>query len=97
MSFRLSIVVVVMVVVLFFQINYRKKQVKIKEIPSHKVAVLRFTGFSHEKRIENKKRELESLLKKDNILHSLELTSALYNTPWHFPWLKRNEVWAEIE
>ncbi len=72
-------------------------KVKIREVPAHKTAVLRFTGFSNEKRVNGKKAKLESLLQENNIQFNPKLTSAFYNTPWHFPWLRRNEIWAEIQ
>lgn len=71
-------------------------RVKIKEVEPEKIAVLRFSGFYSEKKIQAKKEELKKYLERDGIEYST-LSWAGYNPPWTPPFMRRIEVWALIK
>ncbi|MBK8814732.1 MAG: heme-binding protein [Methylococcaceae bacterium] len=71
--------------------------VLIKEIPAKKVAVLEFSGFLNKNNIAEKKEELSTWLKENNLKAISESRSAGYNPPWTIPFLRRNEVHIDIE
>ena len=73
------------------------EQVILKEIPEKKIAALRYTGWTNEKRVQAKKQELIKLLEKDTIKIIWEMTSAQYNPPLSFPFTRRNEILVEIK
>ena len=70
-------------------------RVKIKTVESKKIAVLRFSGFYNGSKIEAKKQLLKSYLKRDGLEYST-MYWAGYNPPWTPPFMRRLEVWAEI-
>jgi hypothetical protein len=59
------------------------------------VAVLQFGGYASDKAIEEKKAELENLLKKAGIHHDGNFRYLGYNAPWDFM-NRRNEVIVRI-
>lgn len=69
----------------------------LKEKPAHKAAVLRYTGWINTQKVEQKKWELMKMLETDGIKIIWNLNSAQYNPPLSFPYLRRNEIIAEIE
>ena len=71
--------------------------VELKEIPEQKVAVLKYTWYSNEKRVENKKRELADNLVNDKVEVTGDFYTAFYNPPLSMPLLLRNEVLVEIK
>jgi SOUL heme-binding protein len=66
-------------------------------IPAKKYAVLRFTWYYTDAKIESKKKELQELLKRDNIQTLSEPMFAWYNGPGTIPFLMRNEVLIQVE
>jgi len=72
-------------------------RVKIVTIPEKKMAVIRFSWFRTDHRVQSKKQELIDALKKDNMVIVGEPQYAGYNAPWTPPWMSRNEVLVEIE
>ncbi len=72
-------------------------KVKLREKPAHKAAVLTYSGWASETVVEAKKQELRELLEKDGIKIIGNMNSAQYNPPLSFPFLRRNEIIAEIE
>ena len=60
-------------------------------------AVLRYTGYATEGRVESKKKLLRDLLTRDGYIMKGEIISAQYNPPLSFPLLRRNEVMGDIE
>ncbi len=73
------------------------EQVKLKEIPGKRLAVLSYTGYATQSRVEKKKEELKTLLSKESIEIIWEMTSAQYNPPLSFPLTRRNEILAEVK
>lgn len=72
-------------------------KVIIRPVDSHKVAVLSFTWYPTEKRVEVKKKELISLLEKDGVEVDGEIQVARYNPPLSMPLLLRNEIIVSIK
>jgi len=72
-------------------------RVKIVTIPEKKMAVIRFSWFRTDSRVQSKKQELIDALKKDNVAVVGEPQYAGYNAPWTPPWMSRHEVLVEIE
>ncbi|MEI6238217.1 MAG: heme-binding protein [bacterium] len=71
-------------------------RVKIVTIPERKMAVKTFSWFRTNDRVQAKKQELLSFLKRDSIIAKGEPEYAGYNPPWTPPWMRRNEVLIEI-
>lgn len=72
-------------------------QVTIRQIPSQKFAVIRFSGLVGEEKMAEKAAELNQWIaqKKLKVLSEPEL--ARYNPPWTLPFLRRNELMVEVE
>ncbi|MDA9128885.1 heme-binding protein [Candidatus Gracilibacteria bacterium] len=73
------------------------EEVKLREIPAKKVAVLSFTGYVTEKKVQAIKRELQNKLFESEITPIGNMTSAQYNPPLSFPFTRRNEILVEVE
>ena len=73
------------------------ERVSLREISPKKVAVLKFTWFATEKKVQTKKQELKKYLERDTIEMLWNLTSAQYNPPLSFPFTRRNEIITEIQ
>jgi effector-binding domain-containing protein len=71
-------------------------RVKIKEIPSRKVAVLRFSGSWSENHFEKETKELLDELADAKISTEGSVFSMLYNPPFTPSFMRRNEVAIEI-
>ena len=71
--------------------------VLIKDIPSKKVAVIKYTGSLSEQDIEEKSEELKHWLFKKGYKPISTSRSAAYDPPWTLPFLRRNEVHIDIE
>lgn len=71
--------------------------VSIKQIPSQKFAVVRFSGLVDEEKMANKVVELTHWIeiKKLKMIGAPEL--ARYNPPWTLPFLRRNEVMIAVD
>ena len=72
-------------------------RVKIVTIPEQKMAVIRFSWFRTNDRVQAKKQELLAVLKRDGVGVRGEPKYAGYNPPWTPPWMTRNEVLVEIQ
>ncbi len=71
--------------------------IKLVEIPEEKVAVLSFSWYHTDFRVQNMQQELLDLLARDGIKTTGALSYAGYNAPWTPPWMLRNEVMAQIQ
>ena len=67
-------------------------EVKLREIPPQKKAVITYTGFNSEEKTQEKAQELRTWLKAKKIAPTSEPQLARYNPPWSIPFLRRNEV-----
>jgi effector-binding domain-containing protein len=73
------------------------KRITIKEIPAKKVAVIRYSGSWSKEKYDEKLSELKNALEKDNIKILGEPNWARFNSPFQLWFLRRNEIWIELE
>ena len=71
--------------------------IRLRIIEQSKRAVLRYSWYTTESRVEDKKKLLMELLTRDGYKMKGEIISAQYNPPLSFPLLRRNEVMVEIQ
>jgi len=71
--------------------------IKLVEIPEEKVAVLSFSWYYTDFRVQNMQQKLLDLLARDGIKTTGTLSYAGYNAPWTPPWMLRHEVMAQIQ
>jgi hypothetical protein len=72
-------------------------EVKLREVPAKKFAVVRFSGFAGEEKTAKKTEELLIWLEGKQIKPSGTPELARYNAPWTLPFLRRNEVMVEYQ
>jgi SOUL heme-binding protein len=70
-------------------------EVKLREVPAKKFAVVRFSGFAGEQKVAKKTEELLAWLQTKQIEPAGLPELARYNAPWTLPFLRRNEVMVE--
>jgi len=70
--------------------------VKLVKTAPKKFAVLRFSGFASDKKINRKKELLREALEKEHIIIKGEFSYLGYNAPWEI-FGRRNEVAIEVE
>ncbi len=66
--------------------------VNLRELPSQRFAVIRFTWFAGEEKVAKKTAELLAWMQSKNITPIGKPELARYNAPWTPPFLRRNEV-----
>lgn len=71
-------------------------RVELVTIPEKKMAVISFSWYRTDARVQSKKQELLDALKKDAVAVVGEPQYAGYNAPWTPPWMTRNEVMVEV-
>jgi hypothetical protein len=71
-------------------------QVKIREVPAEKRAVILFTGFNSAEKTQEKTLLLQDWIKSKNWKTTGDPQFARYNPPWSLPFLRRNEVMIQI-
>jgi hypothetical protein len=72
-------------------------QVKLIPIGPQKLAVIRFTGFVGDDKVQEKTTELMTWIKSRNELPLGNPRLARYNPPWSIPWMRRNEILIPIQ
>jgi hypothetical protein len=72
-------------------------QVKLLAVGSQKLAVIRFTGFVSDDKVQEKTTELMIWIKSRNELPLGNPRLARYNPPWSIPWMRRNEILIPIQ
>lgn len=72
-------------------------RITLKEIPSRKIAVKRFTWSTSEDKVKKQEEALLSALNRDGIETLGAINLARYNPPWTMPFMLRNEVQVEIK
>lgn len=72
-------------------------QVKLIPIGPQKLAVIRFTGFISDDKVQEKTAELMAWIKSRNALPLGSPRLARYNPPWSIPWMRRNEILIPIQ
>jgi hypothetical protein len=71
--------------------------VKLREVPGRRVAVIRFAGFWTNGRMERRTEALRSWIADHRLRATGEPEVNRYDPPWTLPFLRRNEVWIELE
>jgi hypothetical protein len=72
-------------------------QVKLVPIGPQKLAVVRFTGFVGDEKVQEKTAELMAWIQSRNEVVSGNPRLARYNPPWSIPWMRRNEILIPIQ
>jgi hypothetical protein len=72
-------------------------RIRLREVPPRRVAVLRFSGYANDTRIEKEQGRLFSLLDRDGLRPMGGSVVAYYNPPWTPPFMRRNEIMVEVE
>jgi hypothetical protein len=72
-------------------------QVKLLAVGPQKIAVIRFTGFISDDKVQQKTAELMAWIKSRNELPLGNPRLARYNPPWSIPWMRRNEILIPIQ
>ena len=70
--------------------------VTLREVPGKRYAVLVFSGFAGEEKVQQKTDELLVWLKGTNRRAIAAPQLARYNPPWTLPFLRRNEILVEV-
>ena len=70
--------------------------VQLRELPAQRFAVLRYSGFNNESKVEDKTKELMAWVKTKNwqTIGSPQLSR--YDPPWTLPMWRRNEIRVEV-
>ena len=76
--------------------NPKDSSVKLVEVPARTVAVIRFSGWATDGKIERYTGELLDALVSRQIEINSEPMLNQYNPPWTAPFLRRNEIMIEI-
>lgn len=72
-------------------------RVKLREVPAHQVAVIRYSGFWSDANYNEHLAELRQKLQDAKVKWSGEPVYARYDAPF-IPWfLRRNEIWLTVE
>lgn len=71
-------------------------QVKIRELPAERRAVVSFSGFYNEDKVLEKTRALEAWMQSKNLQAIGSPQFARYNPPWTLPFMRRNEVMIRV-
>ena len=71
--------------------------VRLREVPAKTWAVLSYSGFNTEAKIQSKTNELMAWLAAQNIKTLGSPQLARYNPPWTLPMFRRNEIMLEIQ
>ncbi len=70
--------------------------VRLREIPAHKVAAIRFSGFTTDTSIRENTEALRAWIAKEQLTEISPPQVARYNDPFTLPWNRRNEILIEI-
>ena len=71
-------------------------QVKLREVPGNRVAVIRFSGSWSQSIYEEQLQILRSALAAAGMATTGEPVSSRYNSPFSLPFLRRNEIWLNL-
>lgn len=71
-------------------------QVKLREVPGNRVAVIRFSGSWSQSIYEEQLQTLRSALATAGMATTGEPVSSRYNSPFSLPFLRRNEIWLNL-
>ena len=71
-------------------------QINIREVPAEKRAVITFSGFYNEDKVQEKTQALREWMKTKNLKPVGEPQFARYNPPWTLPFMRRNEIMIQV-
>jgi SOUL heme-binding protein len=71
--------------------------IRFRVVENTRRAILRYTWYATEARVDAKKKSLIEWLTRDGYTMKWDIISAQYNPPLSFPLLRRNEVMVDIE
>ena len=71
--------------------------VTLREAPERHVAVLSYRGNYNAEAVDKHERELRSMVARAGLVAFGPITIAAFDPPWTLPFLKRTELWLEIE
>lgn len=74
----------------------KNTKVKLEEVPSRSVIVIRFSGSTKDENVMARMEDLKNYVAKNKLVVSGEPVFAFYNPPWTLPFLRRNEIWWEL-
>ena len=72
-------------------------RVHLRQIPARRVAVIKYTGSWSEDRYQKNWKALLSALKQDGVNVIGEPVFARFNSPFQLWFLRRNEIWVEVD
>jgi len=72
-------------------------EIRLVEIPESTYAILKFSSYATEKKTRSLKERLIDALANDRVKAVGEPLVAQYNPPWTPPFMRRNEIWQEID
>ena len=72
-------------------------KIEIQKVEGQKLAVIRYSGFMSESKMNKKYLELIAVLDQNSIAYEKGAVFAAYNGPYTLPFLRRNEVWVQIK
>ncbi len=75
----------------------RDARIRIRAVPPHKAAVLRYGGWTDADEVREKTEMLRGMLARDGWRPVSAFRSAQYNPPWTPPPFRRNEIIVEID
>ena len=70
--------------------------VTVREVPAKRYAVLGYSGFNTESRVQQRTTELLAWLKANNLSPISAPQLARYDPPWTLPMWRRNEIMVEL-
>lgn len=70
--------------------------VQLRQIPAVKKAVIRFSGFYNQQKVDEKTLELEQWIKSRNLESVGSPNFSRYNPPWSLPFMRRNEIMINL-
>lgn len=71
--------------------------VRLSPIAARTVAVIQFSGWATAGKVSKMRNTLASTLEQENITTTGEWLLNQYNPPWTPPFMRRNEIWVEID
>ena len=71
-------------------------RVKIREIPPRKLAVFSYSGSWSEQKYNSKLKDFQTALERDNLKLRGTPQFARFNSPFSLWFLRRNEIWIEV-
>ncbi len=75
----------------------KDSRITIKEVPSNKVAAIRFSGLAEDEQLQENEAKLSAFLARQGIETKGKAIYAFYDSPFILPAFRRNEVMLELK